>query len=266
VIALAAIHDVAPATLAACQRLRERLAGWGYDRVALLAVPAHHGGGRLDRAPAAAAWLRERAAAGDEVVLHGHVHLAARSAPGLGRRVRARLTTADEGECLAQTAAERERMLTDGRRIVEDACGGAVVGFVAPAWLAPPELEPALWAHGFAWHETTGELRTRAGAVPGLVIGLASRSASRRLAARLYAGSVGPLLVRRALLGRAPFRLALHPGDVGHPPLLAAVEPLARRAAAALPVGVPRDVAVAPPSRRPDLDDPSRARHLTRVE
>ena len=71
-----AIHDVAPRFLSEIRTLRDSLAGWGVPAVTLLAVPEHHGTSRLATCPSTGAWLRERAADGDEIALHGFYHQA----------------------------------------------------------------------------------------------------------------------------------------------------------------------------------------------
>jgi predicted deacetylase len=234
---LVAIHDVAPSHLATVARLRERLADWGVARVTLLAVPDYHGRGALCRSPATLAWLRARAAAGDEICLHGHFHVQRRPPPGPLARVRARVWTAGEGECLAQDDGERRRMLHDERRALEDALGLPIRGFVAPAWLEPPGFGRVLAAAGFAWHET-GLWVERLGAAPRRwhtpVIGFATRTAARRIASLAWARALAPAAAGLAARDHAPARVALHPDDAGSPAVLAAAGRVVRRLAGAL--------------------------------
>ena len=150
---LASIHDVAPPHLAAARALRARLESWGVGRVTLLAVPDLHGRHPLARDAATAGWLRDRAAAGDEICLHGDVHLQRGPIAARADRARAALLTAGEGECLALSDEARARMLVDGKRRLEDLLGRRVAGFVAPAWLEPRGFGAHLAAAGFRWHE-----------------------------------------------------------------------------------------------------------------
>jgi len=231
---LASIHDVAPPHLAAARTLREELAAASPGPVTLLVVPDFHGRHPLERAPETVRWLRERAAAGDEICLHGGTHMARVPIPSGVDRARAAVFTAGEGECLALERAAAHRMLCDGRRLVEDLVGAPVRGFVAPAWLEPRGFATALAACGFAWHE--GSLWVERLAAPGRaarrvrtpVIGFATRSRIREIAALGWAATLTPLLAR-AGAGRLA-RVALHPADLGS----FAVVRAARRTLAAL--------------------------------
>ena len=107
------LHDVAPATRAACERTLDALAEVGRVPVTLLAVPRYH------CEPTSAAferWLGERWAAGDEVALHGYAHQ-------------------DDGspEFSQLDMAEALRRLTAGVRWF-GRMGLPLQGFVAPGW------------------------------------------------------------------------------------------------------------------------------------
>jgi predicted deacetylase len=216
---LVAIHDVAPVHLDTVARLRETLAGWGVAQVTLLAVPHFHGGTPLGRSPATLAWLRARAEAGDEVCLHGHFHVQRRAIPRRLDRLRARLWTAGEAECLALGAVARARMLVDEKRALEDQLGCAVPGFVAPAWLEPRGFGRELARAGFGWHEGStwierlDDSTTTRWRLP--VIGFATRTWTREQAACAWARLAAPFVDAAARLGLAPARVAFHPADVG---------------------------------------------------
>lgn len=217
-----AVHDVAPRWLAEVRVLRELLGGWGVSRVTHLVVPHFHRGVRLADDGATVAWLRDRATAGDELALHGYHHVQATSPTGWTGRVRARLWTAGEGECLAPAAPLRE-LLSRGRDELARCLGVAPIGFVAPAWLEPPGLGALLSELGFAWHETSFSIE----ALPSRrrllapVVGFATRTRARELASVAWAGVVLPV----ALARRRPLvRIAVHPADLRSPRVLAALE------------------------------------------
>jgi predicted deacetylase len=231
---LASIHDVAPPHLQAVRALRAQLASWGVPRVTLLAVPDFHGQHPLERAPETVAWLRERAAAGDEICLHGDVHLQQGTVGPRGDRARAALFTDGEGECLSLSDDARSRMLVDGRRRLEELVGRPVLGFVAPAWLEPRGFGAHLRAAGFRWHEGSLWVERLAGRTPAEprrfyltpVIGFATRTDARLAAALAWAGALAPAVAAAHAAGCGPelARIALHPGDAGSPAVLRAAE------------------------------------------
>jgi predicted deacetylase len=239
---LASIHDVAPPHLAAARALREELDAAGVHRATLLVVPDFHGRHPLEGPGGrdTVRWLRERAAAGDEICLHGGTHRPRGPIAGAGARLRAALFTAGEGECLALDGAAARRLLDDGRRRLQDLVGAPVRGFVAPAWLEPPWFDEALAACGFGWHEGSlwierlGRLGRPPLRIATPVIGFATRSAPRRAAARAWAALLAPALARAG--ARHPVRVALHPADLGSPSIMraarAALRALARSHAA----------------------------------
>lgn len=219
---IASIHDVAPPFLDEVRALRARLRGWGVDHVTLLAVPDYHGRAPLAGDAPTVRWLRERAAAGDELALHGLVHRQDVPAAARRDRLRAAVFTAGEGEMLGAGAADGARLAT-ARAELAWIAGGPIDGFVAPAWLEPAGFERVLARLGFGWHETAFTLaRVGGGARRTPVIGFATRSRWRERAAIAWAAALTPVLAR--LPERAPVRLALHPGDLGSAAVMDAAE------------------------------------------
>lgn len=220
------IHDVAPATLPSVRALRAALARWGVARVTLLAVPRFHGSVRLADDQGTARWLRERSAAGDEVALHGYYHVQAGPPARRWDRLRARLLTAGEGECLAPREALPE-LLRRGRAELSALLGAPPAGFVAPAWLEPRGLGALLARHGFRWHETALALEALAPRRRALapVIGYATRSPLRLAAALAWSGALA-----RTLRGTRLLRLAVHPADERSPAVLRELERVVRHA------------------------------------
>lgn len=221
------IHDVAPPTLAAVRTLRERACAWGATRVTLLAVPNFHARAPLAADPPTIDWLRRSAGNGDEIALHGIFHIQRAPAGALGA-LRARLFTAGEGEMLGRGAAD-PTALAAARDELSALVGAPIRGFVAPAWLEPRGFGDLLARLGFDWHETglaIERLCDRAW-IRSPVIGFATRTRVRALASRLWAAGLAPIVDVMA----RPARVALHPGDLGDPRVLAAAEQVIRRLA-----------------------------------
>jgi len=126
-------------------------------------------------------------------------------------------------------AAAAGRM-REGKALLEDILGAPVAGFVAPAWLYGPGAMDALDDVGFALAEdhlkvwTPG---TRSVLSRGPVVTWASRSPGRIRSSLWFAG-----LARQALPMLPTVRVAVHPGDVTVPALLASIDATVSRFAA----------------------------------
>jgi len=134
------LHDVAPATCGACQRVIDAIGDIGAVPLTLLAVPRYHcepPSSRFER------WLTDRHALGDEVALHGYTHLDDGVPRGFIDRLRRRHYTRGEGEFCDLPLPEAMRRLTAGARWFAR-LGLPLHGFVAPAWLIGPGTWEAL--------------------------------------------------------------------------------------------------------------------------
>ncbi len=223
------IHDVSPLTHAATVRILERFAALGAGPCSLLVVPDHHRRGHFLDDPAFCAWLRERAEAGDEPVIHGYFHRRARK-PRESVRVRwiTRCYTAEEGEFFDMAGADALRVVSQARDEFRK-LGLDPAGFIAPAWLLSEGAEAALRKLGF-------DYTTRLGGVTDFVQGRAFASQSlvwsvrsfwRRGMSRVWNAS----LFRR--LRAAPLlRIGIHPVDLEHRALWRQIETLIQRALA----------------------------------
>lgn len=217
---LVSIHDVTPAHADAVARLWVLCAERGL-RPALLVVPDWHGRWPVERHPDFVGWIRDRVADGAELVLHGERHDEAGSPRALRDRWRAWGRTAREGEFLTlDGAAARERV---GRGLARlRALGLEPWGFVPPAWLAREAAHRAAAEAGLRFSEDARSIRLLPSGrrLPSPVLRWSARTPARAW------GSVAVAHGRRFLQRRAPVaRIALHPGDLGHPAVRASLAP-----------------------------------------
>jgi len=202
------IHDVSPAfagevedALAACAREGAT--------AALLVVPDFHGRWPLDRHPRFVDRLRELAAAGHEIYLHGYEHRASGRGRGLRSAFAQRVASGGEAELADLDRDEGERRIDAGAAMFAE-LGLRAAGFVAPAWQMARWVLPALAARGYRYAEDHFRVydpvahRARA----SLVLNFASRTPARLWSSALFVRAARPL--RRVL----PTRIALHPGDM----------------------------------------------------
>ncbi len=205
------------------------LAAVGVGVTSLLVVPDHHHKADIDKDPAFLAWLREKQAAGHEIVLHGFYHRRVpREGDGAGKRLVTEHYTAGEGEFYDLTYEEARERMEDGREMLTGA-GLDVVGFIAPAWLLGEEAEQAARNLGFAY-------TTRLGGVLDLRSGewtrsqslvYSPRSAWRRSVSLAWNAFLAARLRKNPLA-----RLGLHPPDWNYDTIKTQSLRLAREAAA----------------------------------
>lgn len=232
---LASIHDVGPRFEREVDQLAELISGiLGGPRFAMLVVPDHWGEAPLAANAAFQRRLRDWADQGVEMFVHGWFHKDLAEHSGAAA-FKARHMTAGEGEFLGLTREVAAQRMADGRKLIEDAIGRAVAGFIAPAWLYGDGARAALAESGFAlaedhlrvWQPASGKVLAR-----GPVITWASRSTGRQLSSRLVAG-----LARHALHPQKVMRIAVHPGDTTVPALLESIAATFTAFAARRPAG-----------------------------
>ncbi len=205
------------------------LAAVGVGVTSLLVVPDHHHKADIDKDPAFLEWLREKQAAGHEIVLHGFYHRRVpREGDGAGKRLVTEHYTAGEGEFYDLGYEEARERMEDGREMLTGA-GLDVVGFIAPAWLLGEEAEQAARNLGFAY-------TTRLGGVLDLRSGewtrsqslvYSPRSAWRRSVSLAWNAFLAARLRKNPLA-----RLGLHPPDWNYDAIKTQALRLAREAAA----------------------------------
>ncbi|MBN8829744.1 MAG: polysaccharide deacetylase family protein [Sphingomonadales bacterium] len=216
---LASIHDVSPLFETQVDMLFARLCRLlGSPRMAMLVVPDFEDKAPLAHSPAYARKLRGWADAGVEMFLHGWCHRDDARKRGFMQKH----MTAGAGEFAQLSRDEAVRRLTEGRKIVEDAIGRPVTGFIAPAWLYSRESLDALRDTGFAlaedhlkvWQPTTGRIVAHSP-----VITWASRTPGRVRSSLMVAAAAraAPWALRNA-------RIAVHPGDTTVPALLDSID------------------------------------------
>ncbi|HEX9485621.1 MAG TPA: polysaccharide deacetylase family protein [Gemmatimonadales bacterium] len=213
---LVSVHDVTPAHERSLDVLYRLLDELGVRRYALLVVPNWHGAWPLAEFATFTAGLRQRAAAGAEIVLHGLRHDEVGQRRTLAHWARTFGRTDREGEFASLAAPEAAARLAQGLAVLR-AAGLEPVGFVPPAWLARPEHEPVVRDAGLAFTEDTQAVTTlgHGQRIPAPATCWSTRRAWRR------AGSVAVAAARLRLEQAQPLvRIAFHPPDAQWPRVL----------------------------------------------
>lgn len=224
------IHDVSPATRRRSDEILSDLRTAGVPRCSLLVVPDHHRRGLACEDAGFVSWLKGVCGDGNEAVLHGFYHLREnRATDGPVKRLIARGYTAGEGEFLDLEKPAARQLLDRGRAVVE-ACGVAVSGFIAPAWLLGAEAELAVREAGFAY-------TTRIATVKDFEAGAEHRSRSQVWSVRARWRRACSLAWNDLLFRQtqsAPLaRIGIHPPDWDHPRVREQILRLAGKALAA---------------------------------
>lgn len=207
---IVSFHDLHPGSRGLCERLLQRLAGLGVTRISLLVVPCWHGGPPFTANTEFTAWLRDLAAAGHDICLHGYTHRATSVTGGPVSRLIGRRYTQSEGEFFQITRDEATRRLALGLAMVGGDARLPVYGFTPPAWLLSAEGRAALVEAGLHYTTTWGrvELLRSHTIVPAPTLVYSCRNAWRRLVSRAW------VRVWHRLQRAAPvLRVAVHPGD-----------------------------------------------------
>jgi hypothetical protein len=210
---IVSVHDVAPSTRAAAEKILKELARHHVDVCSLLVVPNYHHQGEATADRSFVRWLRELEADGHEIVIHGYYHQ--RPATGSERLKERFLTasyTAGEGEFYDLEYGEALKRITRAR----DQFIGAGLkprGFVAPAWLLGRDAERAA-ADAEMEYTTrlTSVLDLRAGETfhaRSMVYSV--RAAWRQVVSRGWNRGLFLMQTHRPLV-----RLAIHPPDAAH--------------------------------------------------
>lgn len=199
------VHDVCAASRPAVANTLAALDARGIRARSLLVIPT-------DLDAVTGAWLRARAAAGDEVVLHGLHHrrlpdqCELRGLDALRNRVLAR----GAGEFLGLSFAEARERVTTGLALLAGH-GLTPTGFIAPAWLYGPDAAEAVRACGLRYLVTQLRVRDLRRGRDTWSYGLSNRPGPAK-------DDYGGRLLNTLILGaEAPLpllRIALHPADL----------------------------------------------------
>jgi|SRR5690349_1672709 predicted deacetylase len=216
---LVAVHDVTPAHGRRLDVLYHLLDELGVRRYALLVVPNWHGAWPLADYPEFTAELRERAARGKEIVLHGLRHDEVGLPRSLAHRLRTVGRTAREGEFASLPPVEASARIAHGIATLRGV-GLEPLGFIPPAWLARPSLPHVVREAGLKFTEDTrGLVLVNGHASERMPAPATCWSTRRRWRA---AGSVVVAALRLRVERTRPLvRVALHPTDTDVPAVLA---------------------------------------------
>ena len=207
------VHDVAPETRPAVERIVAELARHRIPVCSLLVVPNYHRHGSFTDDPGFTRWLQNLEAQGNEIVIHGYFHQRPRQEKETARtRFLTRLYTNDEGEFYDLDFEEALRRVTQAKEEFARA-GLSPRGFIAPAWLLGTEAERAV-------AEAELEYTTRLTGVRDLRSGddfqartlvYSVRSGWRRAISLAWNNILAQRLIRAPLA-----RVSIHPPDCEH--------------------------------------------------
>lgn len=211
---IVSLHDFHPGSREAIEEQTIFLNGLGVGNTALLVVPDFHARGSVFEDEASMAFLRQRHAAGDDLVLHGFYHRGGENASG--RRVFwNRFYTANEAEFLELDDDEFRARVSKGMEPWERE-KWKLSGFIAPAWLMPRRQDALLKELGFLYTVRLREIhligRDRIEHTQSLCY--STRSRWRRDVSLIW----NRFLLGR-LRGKTVIRLSLHPDDLKWPAL-----------------------------------------------
>lgn len=210
---IVSVHDVAPPTRAASEKIINELERRGVGVCSVLVVPDYHHSGPVWDNHEFMGWLRKLEGAGHEIVIHGYFHeRPAKEGETLHERLLTRCYTAGEGEFYDLDYAEALRRITRARDEFA-AAGLKPRGFIAPAWLLGRE---ATRAAANAEMEYTTRLTTiidlrRREAFHARSLVYSVRTAWRRAASLGWNGALSWLQASHPLI-----RLGIHPPDLTH--------------------------------------------------
>ena len=208
------VHDVAPPTRAATEKILDELCRRHVDVTSLLVVPNYHHTGRSTDDRQFVKWLRELEGAGHEIVIHGYFHeRPGKTGETLRERIVTRCYTNGEGEFFDLGYEEALRRITTARNEFEES-GLKPRGFIAPAWLLGTEAEQAAADAGMEYTTRLASIvdlrRREIFHARSLVYSV--RSSWRRVSSLGWNRALSHLESPNPLL-----RLGIHPPDLTHP-------------------------------------------------
>jgi predicted deacetylase len=216
---LVSIHDVTPAFDVQIRRLWE-LCRFHAVTPALLVVPNWHGAWPLDAHPDYVRWIRERAADGAEIILHGERHDEVGLRRSLRDAWRAVGRTNREGEFLTLDTDDARQRIDRGLALLRG-FGLAPTGFIPPAWLCREETHDVVRDAGLHFSEDAQGIRLHRR--NARVVAPALRWSARTTVRARLSSAIASL--RWTLHQGVPvLRIALHPQDLQHPDVERSIE------------------------------------------
>jgi predicted deacetylase len=208
------IHDVAPTTRAATEKILAELSRHHVSVCSLLVVPNYHRSGSATDDREFVRWLQELEAQGHEIVIHGYFHeRTSQDGESVRAKFLTRLYTNNEAEFYDIGYDEAFRRITQARQEFSGA-GLTPRGFIAPAWLLGPAAERAATDAEMEYTtRLTGvrDLRSQTD-FPARTLAYSVRSNWRRVASVAW----NQMLVLH-LAGAPLARVSIHPPDLDHP-------------------------------------------------
>ena len=221
-----AVHDVEPRSFARCREIRTWLLERGIEQATLLVIPAADLHPIGTRAPALAAWLRNRCACGDTVAQHGLAHKAGTPAPW-PRSVLAGWQGGGAAEFPGLGIEDTERRVGTGLRLLRE-IELDPRGFVAPGYAYTRALRQVA-GRSFEWFADVRSVRIRQQLLRSPVLCLGTSTPLKR--------RFSPPLVRATARNCGTImRLDIHPADFDFPGHVATLEALLERAEGRHPV------------------------------
>jgi uncharacterized protein len=211
---IVSVHDVAPPTRAAVERIVAELSRHRIPVCSLLVVPNYHHRGSSTEDQGFVRWLRDLEAQGHEIVIHGYFHeRPRRNSENLSEQFFTRLYTNGEGEFYDLDYDEAFRRITQAREEFVRA-GLTPRGFIAPAWLLGSAAERAAREAEMEYTTRLTEVRDlRSGDnFPARTLVYSVRSGWRRAVSLAWNG-----VLARQLDGASLARVSIHPTDQDHP-------------------------------------------------
>lgn len=226
---IVSFHDLHPGSRPQAEQFFRLLAEAGIARASLLVVPCWHGGPPFTADATFTTWLRELAAAGHDLCLHGYTHRAGTVTGGLWSRFVGRRYTQSEGEFFQIERAEADRRVRNGLALLAGEADLPVFGFTPPAWLLSPAGRDALCAAGLHYTTTWSrvELLQHGTSIDAPTLVYSCRNALRRVLSRAWVR-----LWHRRHRHAPVLRIAVHPGDFVDPQLVASLRNQLRQAVA----------------------------------
>jgi hypothetical protein len=208
------IHDVAPATQSVANKIISELDRKGVRHCSLLVVPDYHHRGSSVQDRQFVSWLRDLAARGHEIVIHGYFHeRPRRERESFLEKVITQFYTQGEGEFYDLAYDEALRRIKTARDEFQ-AVGLKPRGFVAPAWLLSRDGEHAARDAEMEYTTRLQNVRDlRSGETfPARSLVYSVRNGWRRTTSLIWNAAL-----RRALKNSSLMRLSIHPPDYSHP-------------------------------------------------